>query len=62
MGWYGAAVVFFILGIVCLPVWPYATQWFIYPTAFCWFLTILTAAVGFFSKRGGTLWRHKGQG
>ncbi len=60
MKWVSLA--FFILGIVCLPVWPYSSSWRLYPTIFCWFLAVLTFLVSIFAKRGSTVWRHKGQG
>ncbi len=56
------ALAFFILGIVCLPVWPYSTNWMIYPTAFCWFIAVLTFLVNLFGKRGSTIWKGKGKG
>ena len=62
MDWKWASLAFFIVGIVCLPFWPYSRNWSIYPAAFCWFLAILTFLVSIFAKRGSTVWKHKGQG
>jgi hypothetical protein len=62
MGWKWVALVFFLLGIFCLPVWPYSSNWHIYPTVFCWFIAALTLLVSIFAKRGSTIWKHKGQG
>jgi hypothetical protein len=62
MDWKWASLVFFILGIVCLPFWPYSGNWSIYPSAFCWFIAILTLLVSIFAKRGSTVWKHRGQG
>lgn len=62
MDWKWVSLAFFILGIVCLPVGPYSVTWRIYPTAFCWFVAVLTFLVSIFAKRGGTIWKHKGQG
>jgi hypothetical protein len=58
--WISAAL--FIVGILVLPYWPYSQNWTIYPSIFCWFLTVLTLLVSIFAKRGSSLWRHKGQG
>lgn len=62
MAWKRVSLTFFVLGVVLLPVWPYSSNWPIYPTVFCWFLAALTFLVGIFAKRGSTLWKHKGQG
>ena len=63
MDWKWVSLAFFILGIICLPVWPYTSRWyFIYATGFCWFIAVLTFLVSIFAKRGSTVWRHKGQG
>lgn len=56
------SLVFFLAGILCLPVWPYSSNWLIYPTAFCWFVAVLTFLVSIVAKRGSALWKHKGQG
>lgn len=56
------SVFFFILGIICLPVWPYNASWRFYPSAFCFFVGLLTLLVSIFAKRGSTVWKHKGQG
>ena len=62
MDWKWASLAFFILGLLCLPVWPYSASWPIYPTAFAWFVSLLTLLVSIFAKRGSTVWKHKGQG
>lgn len=62
MGWRLAAAFFFLAGVACLPVWPYSASWRFYPTAFCWFLAVLTFLVSIFASRGSTVWKHKGQG
>jgi len=56
------ALAFFILGIICLPFWPYSSRWTIYPTVFCFFLAALTFLVNLFGKRGSSIWKNKGQG
>jgi hypothetical protein len=58
--WKWIAVAFLILGFVILPFWPYSQNWTIYPSIFCWFLMVLILLVSVFSKRGSTIWRHKG--
>ncbi len=62
MAWRFLSLSFFILGIVCLPVWPYSSSWRFYSTAFCWFLAVLTFLVSIFAHRGSSVWKHKGQG
>lgn len=62
MDWKWLSLAFFILGIVCLPVWPYSAHWTFYPSIFCGFITILTLLVSIAAKRGSALWRHRGQG
>lgn len=62
MDWKWVSLVFFLLGIACLPFWPYSSSWPIYPTVFCWFLAVLTLLVSIFAKRGSSLWKNKGQG
>ncbi len=62
MGWRWVSLGLFILGIICLPLWPYSGAFTIYPAAFCWFLAILTLLVSIFAKRGSAVWKHKGQG
>ncbi|MGA8028167.1 MAG: hypothetical protein WB992_13575 [Bryobacteraceae bacterium] len=62
MVWRWVSISLFIIGILSLPFWPYSKEFTIYPTAFCWFLTVLTLLVSIFGKRGSELWRHKGQG
>jgi hypothetical protein len=53
---------FFILAVICLPVWPYSANWTIYPSVFCVFIAALTFLVNLFGKRGSTVWKGKGQG
>lgn len=62
MDWKWVSLGFFILGILCLPVWPYNSQWRMYPSVFCFFITVLTLLVSLFAKRGSSVWKHKGQG
>lgn len=62
MGWKWISLALFLLGIVCLPVWPYNSAWRFYPSAFCFFLGVLTFLVSIFAKRGSAVWKHKGQG
>lgn len=62
MDWKWVSLVFFVVGIICLPIWPYSHAWMPYPTAFCWFIAVLTFLVSIFSKRGSAVWRHRGQG
>lgn len=61
-GWKWVAIAFLILGAVALPFFPYSHSWSIYPSIFCWFLAVLTFLVSIFSKRGSTVWHHRGQG
>ncbi len=56
------ALAFFILAIICLPVWPYSGHWTVYPSAFLIFLAVLIFLVNLFGKRGSTVWKGKGQG
>jgi hypothetical protein len=60
--WKWIALAFFILGFVVLPLFPYSVNWSIFPTAFCWFVAVLTFLVSIFSKRGSTVWKNRGQG
>jgi hypothetical protein len=62
MDWKWVSIAFFVLGIICLPVWPYNSHWRMYPSAFCFFLGVLMLLVSIFAKRGSTVWKHKGQG
>lgn len=60
--WKWVALGFFILGFVVLPFYSYSHSWSIYPIIFCWFITVLALLVSVFSKRGSTVWHHRGQG
>lgn len=62
MDWKWVSITFFVLGTLCLPVWPYSAGWRLYPTAFCFFVGVLTLLVSIFAKRGSTVWKDKGQG
>lgn len=62
MDWKWVSLGLFILGIICLPVWPYSSNWTFYPSAFCFFLTILTFLVSVFAKRGSAIWKGRGHG
>jgi hypothetical protein len=62
MDWKYVSLAFFIVGILCLPVWPYSAGWRLYPTIFCWFITVLTLLVSVFAKHGSVVWRGKGKG
>ncbi len=62
MDWKYASLAFFVLGIICLPFWPYSLNWSIYLSIFCWFVTILTLLVSVFAKHGSALWRGRGHG
>jgi hypothetical protein len=62
MDWKYASVAFFLIGIACLPLWPYSQNWSIYPSIFCWFVTVLTLLVSIFAKHGSEIWRGRGHG
>jgi hypothetical protein len=62
MDWKWLSLALFILGIVCLPLWPYSLNWSIYPSVFCFFLAVLALLVSVFAKRGSAIWKDKGQG
>lgn len=62
MDWKWVSLVFFIAGIVCVPLWPYSLSWTIYPMAFCFFVAALTLLVSIFSKHGSMIWRGRGHG
>ena len=62
MGWKWVSLAFFVLAVICLPVWPYSPNWTFYPSIFCLFLTVLTLLVSVVAKRGSALWKHRGQG
>ncbi|MBV8829682.1 MAG: hypothetical protein JO217_02625 [Acidobacteriaceae bacterium] len=64
MDWKWVSLVFLILGIALLPIWPYGANWYwrMYVSGFCFFVAVLTFLVSLFGKRGSTVWRHRGQG
>ena len=62
MDWKWVSIAFFVLGIVCLPVWPFTANWRMYPSVFCFFVGVLFLLVSIFAKRGSTVWKHNGQG
>ena len=56
------SIAFFVLGVICLPIWPFTASWRAYPSVFCFFVGVLTLLVSIFAKHGSAVWKHKGQG
>ena len=62
MGWIIAALISLLIAILVLPVWPYSHGWTLYPSGIFAFFAFLCFAVSIFGRRGGPLWKDRGQG
>jgi hypothetical protein len=66
MGWRVVSLIFALIGIACLPFWPYPHPWPAYGSlaicGFCFFVCGLTFLVSIFAKHGGAIWKGRGHG
>jgi hypothetical protein len=62
MIWRVTSLLAWIISLIALPIWPYASGWSIYPSGFFFLIGLVTFAVSFFGRRGSELWHHRGQG
>ena len=62
MAWRLVSLLFAIIGILAMPVWPYSQNWSVFAPGFCWFLAGLTFLLSIFARRGSQIWKHRGQG
>lgn len=62
MVWRIVSIIFALLGIFAMPLWPWSQNWSVFAPGFCWFVAILVFLVSIFARRGSELWRNRGQG
>ena len=62
MVWRLIALVFFVIGLIVMPLWPYSQNWSVFAPGFCWFVAVLMILMSFFAKRGSEIWKNRGQG
>ncbi len=60
MGWRLVSLLLFVIGIVCLPVWPYSRGLPPHLSIYAFFLAVLTLLVSIFAKHGSVLWKGRG--
>lgn len=66
MGFRVVSIFFFLIGVACLPFWPYTADW---PAmaelgicGFCFFLACLTLVLSFTARHGSPVWKGRGHG
>ncbi len=57
-----ASLITLFICLASLPIWPYAREAGGYIAAFFGFITVLLFLMSVFSQRGGSIWKHRGQG
>jgi hypothetical protein len=66
MGWRIVSAIFFVIGILCLPVVPIPHPWPSYGSlaicGFCFFFAGFTFLISFVARHGSVLWKGRGHG